>query len=76
MSVENVPAVVNIKALKGRLMAHNNSTGWAVGGCGVEKKKKEQKSVSGRFRKINKEDYGVDKVWNFLLLNCTFTYKF
>ncbi len=65
MSVENVPAVVNIKTLKGRFMAHKNCIGWAVG---VQKKKKEQKSVSGRFRNLNKEDYGVNKVWGFLLL--------
>ena len=31
MSVENVPAVVNIKTLKGRFIAHEVSTGWAVG---------------------------------------------
>ena len=31
MSVENVPAVVNIKPLNGRLIAHKFSTGWAVG---------------------------------------------
>ena len=31
MSVENVPAVVNIKALKARFIAHKFSTGWAVG---------------------------------------------
>jgi hypothetical protein len=31
MSVENVPAVVNIKTLKGRFIAHKFSTGWAVG---------------------------------------------
>jgi len=31
MSVENVPAVVNIKTRKGRLIAHKFSTGWAVG---------------------------------------------
>ncbi len=31
MSVENVPAVVKIQTLKGRLIAHKCSTGWAVG---------------------------------------------
>ncbi len=31
MSVENVPAVVNIKTLKGLLLAHKFSTGWSVG---------------------------------------------
>jgi hypothetical protein len=30
MSAENVPAVVNIKT-KGRLIAHQFSTGWTVG---------------------------------------------
>jgi hypothetical protein len=39
MSAENVPAVVNIKTLKGRLIAHKFSTGWAVGVVNsVEKK--------------------------------------
>ena len=31
MSVENVPAVVNIKTMKGRFIAHKFSSGWAVG---------------------------------------------
>ena len=31
MSVENVPAVVHIKTLKGRFIAHKFSTGWSVG---------------------------------------------
>ena len=31
MSVENVPAVVNIRTLTGRFIAHKLSTGWAVG---------------------------------------------
>ena len=31
MSVENVPAVVNIKTLKVRFIAHKFTTGWAVG---------------------------------------------
>ena len=30
MPVENLPAVVNIKTLKGRLIAHKFSTGWSV----------------------------------------------
>jgi hypothetical protein len=30
MSVENVPAVVNIKKRKGRFIGHTFSTGWAV----------------------------------------------
>ena len=28
MSVEDVPAIVNIKILKGRLIAHKFNTGW------------------------------------------------
>jgi hypothetical protein len=39
ISVENVPAVANIKRLKGRFIAHKFSTGWAVG---VEKRGKEE----------------------------------
>jgi hypothetical protein len=31
MSVENVPAVVNIKTRKGRFIAHKFSTAWEVG---------------------------------------------
>ena len=31
MSVENVPAVVNITTLKGRFIVHKFSTGWPVG---------------------------------------------
>jgi hypothetical protein len=31
MSVENVPAVVDIKTLKGRFIAHKFSTGWVAG---------------------------------------------
>ena len=39
MSVETVPAVVNIKTLKGRFIAHKFSTGWVVGVVkSVEKK--------------------------------------
>jgi hypothetical protein len=40
MSVENAPVVVNIKTLKGPLIAHKFCTGWAVGVMkSVEKKK-------------------------------------
>ena len=40
MSVEDVPAIVNIKTLNGRLIAHNFNTGWAAGVVrSVEKKK-------------------------------------
>jgi len=31
MSVEDVPAIVNIKTLMGRLIAHEFNTGWTVG---------------------------------------------
>ncbi len=44
MSVKNVPAIVNIKTLKGRLIAHKFSTGWAVGVM-----KSVEKSVPGQF---------------------------
>jgi hypothetical protein len=44
MSVEDVPAVVNIKTLKGRLIAHKFSTGCAVG---VVKSVEKKKSVAG-----------------------------
>ena len=40
MSVEDVPVIVNIKTLKGRLIAHKFNTGWSVGvvkpECGKE----------------------------------------
>ena len=49
MSVENVPAVVNIKTLKGRFIAHKFSTGWAVAPVGVVKSVKKKKSVAGQF---------------------------
>ena len=39
MSVEDVPAIVSIKTLKGRLIAHKFNTGWALGaGKCLEKK--------------------------------------
>ena len=75
MSVENVPAVLNIKTLKGRFIAHKFSTGWAVG---VVKSVEKKKSVAGQFavkyksetycwtQKLNREDYGVDKYWVLL----------
>ena len=46
MSVETVPAVVNIKTLKGRFIAHKFSTGWAVG---VVQSVEKKKSVAGQF---------------------------
>jgi hypothetical protein len=45
MSVENVPAVVNIKTLNGRWIAHKFSTWWAVGVVKTGK----MESVSGQF---------------------------
>jgi hypothetical protein len=47
MSVENVPAVVNIKTPKGRFIARKLSTGWVV--KSVEKKE----SVAGQFAVTN-----------------------
>ena len=46
MSVENVPAVVNINKLKGQFIAHKFSTGWAVG---VVENVETKKSVAGQF---------------------------
>ena len=46
MSVENVPAVVNIKTLKGRFIAHKFSTGWSVW---VVKSVEKKKSVADEF---------------------------
>jgi hypothetical protein len=45
MSVENVSAVVNIKTMEGRFVAHKFS--WVGGGCGEECGKK--KSVADQF---------------------------
>ena len=54
MSVENVSAVVNIKTLKGRFIAHKFSTGWAVG---VVRSVEKKKSVAGQFAvKYNKSE--------------------
>ena len=49
MSDEDVPAVVNIKTLKGRLIAHKFSTGWVVGVV----KSVEKKSVADQFAAAN-----------------------
>ena len=77
MSVENVPAVVNIKPLKGQFIAHKFYTGWSVG---VVKSVEKKKSVAGQFavkdqsetycwtKKLNKEDYQVTRTGYFLLL--------
>ncbi len=44
MSVEDVPAIFNIKTLKGRLIAHKFNTGCAVG---VVKSVEKKKSIAG-----------------------------
>ena len=61
---------VDIKTLKGRFIAHNFSTGWAIG---VVRSVDKTKIVVGHFtvkyksetycrtQELNKEDYGVDK---------------
>ena len=41
MSVEDVPAIVTIKTLKGRLIAHKFNTGWALGAGKCLEKKEE-----------------------------------
>ena len=46
VSVENVPAVVNIKTLKGRFIAHKFSTRWEMG---VVKSVEKKQSVAGQF---------------------------
>jgi hypothetical protein len=75
MSVEDVPAAVNIRTLKGRCIAHKFSTGWTVGVVTSV----ERRSVAGQFaikyksetycwtQKLNREDYGFDN-GSFLLL--------
>ena len=47
MSVGDVPAIVNIKTLKGRLITHKFNTGWAVG---VVNKSAEKKKSVGQFQ--------------------------
>jgi hypothetical protein len=62
-------AAVNIKTLRGRLIANKFSTGWAVGGVkSVEKEKSAVgpavKYESERYcwtQKLNREDYGLHK---------------
>ena len=55
MSVEDVPAIVNIKTLKRRLIAHKFNTGWAVG---VVKSVEKKKSVTDQFAvKYKSETY-------------------
>ena len=61
MSVENVPAVVNIKTLKGRFIVHKFSTGWAVG---VVKSVEKKKSVAGQFQSSMSETYCWTKTLN------------
>ena len=41
-----MPAIVNIKTLKGRLIAHKFNTGWAVG---VVKSVEKKKRLAGQF---------------------------
>jgi len=72
MSVENVPAVVNIKTHKGTIYCTQNL--YWVGGGGVKSVEK-QESVAGQFavkyksgtycwtKKLNRDDYVVDKYW-------------
>ena len=43
---ENVPVVVNIKTLKGRLIEHKFNTGWSVV---VLKSVEKKKRVAGQF---------------------------
>ena len=74
MSVQNVPAVGNLKTLKGQFIAHKFSTGWAV--CVM--KSLEEKSVAGPFavkcksetyywtNNLKREDYGVHNYWVIL----------
>ena len=44
LNVQNVHAVVNIRTLKGRFIAHKFSNGWAVG---MVKSVEKKKSVAG-----------------------------
>ena len=44
--MEDVPAIVNIKTLKRRLIVHKFNTGWTVG---VVKSVEKKKSVAGQF---------------------------
>ena len=62
MSVEDVPAVINIKTLKKRLIAHKFATGWLL-------KERVARQFAVKYKEegswcthmLNKEDYGVDK---------------
>ena len=49
MSVENVPAIVDIKTPMARFIAHKFSTGWAVG---MVKSVEKKKSVAGQFAAV------------------------
>ncbi len=57
MSVEKLCAVVNIETLKGPFMELKFSTGWAVGLVTSVKKKKSE-----RTKKLNKEDYAINRL--------------
>ncbi len=60
MSVKNVPAVLNIKTLKGRFIAHKFSTWWAVG---VVKSVEKKRSVAGQFAVKYKSETYCHKYW-------------
>jgi hypothetical protein len=68
-SVEDVPAIVNIKTLRGRLIAHRFSTGWDVGKVKSRQKKsglfvvKYESDSTAWTHELNKEDYGVENDW-------------
>jgi hypothetical protein len=72
MSVENVPAVGNIKAPKGRFSAHKFSTGGRWVWRRVWKRRRVllaslQSSVSQtRIAGINREDFGIHNYWVLL----------
>jgi len=77
MFVGDVSVIVNIKTLKGRLIAHKFNTifntQWVDGGCGEEWKRgrvflvRLQSSIGRESdtyywtQKVNREDYGVDQ---------------
>jgi hypothetical protein len=46
ISVEDVPAIADVKSQKGRLIAHKFNTGWVVS---VVKSVEKKKSVVGQF---------------------------
>ena len=65
---EEVPAVVDIKTLRGRFIAHRFSTGWDVGKVKSLEKSglfavKYDSDSTAWTHELNKEDYGVDSYW-------------